>query len=268
MITLNKAALWTDGRYFLQAEKQLNPDEWILMRDGDPIEPPPSKDKWLLDELASLDQPSVGIDATLISIPLFEAFKKFWDSKSTGGQKGNGVQWKLLRQNLVDLVWDDRPSPSTAPLLVHPTKYSGMTTADKLEKIRLYFDLAKLPSGYQPVGQETPIAIEAMVFQDLADIAWALNLRGSDIEFNPTFISYLVLRRDALSLYVDSTKITDVVAKALDACQVCLRPYEALFDDLALMASALPKGHVRAPFRHAEIGLFHLSFWFSLENPN
>ena len=241
IVTLEEAALWTDGRYFAQAEKQLNPTDWKLMKDGDLLNPPPTKEKWIAEKLHAGEM--VGVDASLISMTLFKTYKKAWEKENS-----KNIQWKIISQNLVDCIWGkNRPSPPKAPLIVLPEKYHGMPTEQKLAKIREFFDLNKIPSSYtaSKEGFDADLKIEAMVFHDLADIAWTLNLRGKDVDFNPVFISYMIVKRDSVIVYIDQDKITEEVFTYLTSikCDSVL-PYGNFFDDLKSLANNLQNDHV------------------------
>jgi Xaa-Pro aminopeptidase len=236
---MKEAALWTDGRYFAQAEK-LNPDVWTLMRDGDTNNPPPTKSQWLLSQLQDGDL--IGLDPSLIAMSLFDQFK----SEFKKNVKKKNINWKIINENLIDAIWTWRPAAPKAPLIVHPIEYAGMPVPAKLARVREFFVVDKLPASMKAKDEFSPdLHIHAMIFQDLADIAWTLNLRGNDIEFNPVFISYLIVFPEKLELYIDSAKITPEVRSYLNGIEgLTLKAYDSFFASLESLANSLPSTQV------------------------
>lgn len=216
VITENKAALWTDGRYYLQAEKQMD-SNWTLMKDG--LSDTPSQAEWLTKELPVGGR--VGVDPYLMSNdtwkPLHQHLKK------------SGRSIVPVPQNLVDLVWDDRPPPPNNALLVLTENYTGKKWQEKIVKIRE--KLKEKKCG-------------ALVVTALDEVAYLFNLRGSDIQFNPVFFSYAVVTMDNAHLFIDDAKLDKAVRQHLqvngvkesESTQVTLEPY----DTIGQFVSALP----------------------------
>ncbi|XP_010674747.2 aminopeptidase P2 [Beta vulgaris subsp. vulgaris] len=202
VVTKDKAALWTDGRYFLQAEKQLSSD-WILMRAGNMGVPTMSE--WLDDVLTPGSR--VGIDPFLFS---FDAAEELRDDIS----KKNHELVLLSKTNLVDEIWkESRPKPPSKPVRLHELKYAGVDVSWKLSWLR---------------SQLANDDCSAIVITRLDEIAWLLNLRGSDIPNSPVLYAYLVVETDQAKLFIDESKITSEVMDYLQNAGVELRPYDSI----------------------------------------
>lgn len=183
VITQDKAALWADGRYYLQAEKQID-SNWILMKDG--LSDTPSQAEWLSKELPAGGR--VGVDPYLMSSETWKPLDKTL--------KENGQSLVPVTQNLVDLVWEDRPEPPQNPLMVLPDSYTGQSWEDKILKVR-----EKMKS--KNCG--------AFVITPLDELAWLLNLRGSDIQYNPVFFGYVVVSMETVDLFIDESRLVSSV---------------------------------------------------------
>ncbi|XP_019440557.1 PREDICTED: probable Xaa-Pro aminopeptidase P [Lupinus angustifolius] len=211
VVTKDKAALWTDGRYFLQAEKQLN-SNWILMRAGNPGVPTTSE--WLNDVLAPGGR--VGIDPFLFTSDAAE------DLKEVISKKNHELVY-LYNSNLVDEIWkDSRPKPPNKPVRVHNIKYAGFDVASKLSSLRS--ELADAGSS-------------AIVISMLDEIAWLLNLRGSDIPHSPVVYAYLIVEIDGAKLFIDDSKITEEVSDHLKEAGIELRPYNSILSEIESLAA-------------------------------
>lgn len=214
VVTLDQAALFTDGRYYLQAEQQLD-NNWTLMRSGEPTTPTWQEfvAKYLKDQGGR-----VGFDPQLISIQEYvELVSKL---KDLGEDKIVPVEG-----NLVDKVWDNQPKrPVNA---VHPLgiEFSGTKFQEKLASIRA--SLAK-ENHY------------GVVVTALDEVAWLFNLRGSDIAYNPVFFSYAIVTKDTATLYLNDEQVTEEVKTHLGN-EVKLAPYSQVFSDLAPHREAIEK---------------------------
>lgn len=187
VVTMTKAALWTDSRYFIAAEEQLRDTEFVLMKER--IEGTPTIAEWLSttlqDESTSTE---VGIDGKCCSASMVEEIKD--ELRKNGGF--------TVRTNIdpMQRIWIDRPSVPQNPIEIHPLEYAGETAMDKLARIR------------QALRKKH---IDGMLVSALDDIAWTLNLRGTDVHCNPVFVSYLLIASDKVTLFVDEAKLTDAV---------------------------------------------------------
>lgn len=198
VVTKDAAYLWTDGRYFLQAEKQLPPG-WTLMKQGLPETP-------TLQEQLIKTLPKgavVGVDPFVLQVSAYLDYETTFED--------NGLQFKSFLTNFVDEVWGaDQPALANGAIKAHPMEYAGETMESKVEKVR---QKMKANNCY------------AVVLCALDEIAWLLNLRGSDIEFNPVFLSYAVVTLDDLTFFVDEKKFDASVKLSQD---VILKPYDAI----------------------------------------
>ncbi|KAL2612171.1 hypothetical protein R1flu_023863 [Riccia fluitans] len=210
VITKDRAALWTDGRYFLQAENQLGP-EWTLMRAGTAGVPPMSE--WCRDSLPEGSR--IGIDPYLFSSDASEELKR------TLAEKNHSL-CLLYDNNLVDQLWGaERPSPPTSPLRIHDIKYAGVDVATKLTDLRKELAAA---------------GATAIIVTMLDEVAWLLNLRGSDVPCSPVAYAYVLVELDSATLFVDESKVTGDVAKHLSEASVNVKSYESLVPEIRSLA--------------------------------
>lgn len=184
VVTLKSAALWTDSRYFIQAEEQLRGTEYLLMRQkmvGTPTIP-----EWLASELAEMSDKEVGVDGMVNTVADVEHLKE--ELKRRGGI--------TLRTNFDPLqrIWRDRPVIPQNPVEIQPLEFAGEETMSKLARIR------QALREYHADG---------MLVTALDDIAWALNLRGSDVHCNPVFVAYLLIASNKVTLYINKVKVPE-----------------------------------------------------------
>ncbi len=200
VVTLASAALWTDSRYFIAAEQQLADTEYELMRLR--VESTPTIAEWLGRELADSDIKEVGIDGNVGSWNEVEALAA--DLRREGGL--------TLRTNFdpLDVVWKDRPSIPLNAVDIHGLGFAGETAPDKIRRIRK--NLRKEHA-------------DGMLVAALDSIAWALNLRGSDVHCNPVFVSYLLITSQRVTLFVDSRKLSAAVKEYLRGIGVEQKEY-------------------------------------------
>lgn len=207
VVTMTSAALWTDSRYFLAAEEQLHGTEFQLMKLKVPGTP--SIAEWLGKELAGVSSPEVGLDGWVNSYAATSGLIS--DLRKAGGI--------TVRTNLDPLaeIWKDRPSIPENPVEIQPLEYAGEDASSKIQRIR------KALRTYHADG---------MLVSALDDIAWTLNLRGTDVHCNPVFVSYLLIASDKVSLFVDETKVSAEVRAYLEAHGVSLYNYNKVEDGL------------------------------------
>ena len=200
VVTMKSAALWTDSRYFLAAEEQLEGTEYQLMRLK--MEGTPTIAEWLGKELQDVQSPEVGLDGMVNSY-------NYVKDLSYSLRKLGGI---TLRTNLdpLEQIWENRPSLPANPVEIQPLEYAGETLASKVVRIRK--SLRELHA-------------DGMLVSALDDIAWALNLRGTDVHCNPVFVSYLLIESDKVSLFVDDNKLSPEVKQYLQDNQVSLYNY-------------------------------------------
>ena len=200
VVTMKSAALWTDSRYFLAAEEQLEGTEYQLMRLK--MEGTPTIAEWLGKELQDVQSPEVGLDGMVNSY-------NYVKDLSYSLRKLGGI---TLRTNLdpLEQIWENRPSLPANPVEIQPLEYAGETLASKVARIRK--SLRELHA-------------DGMLVSALDDIAWTLNLRGTDVHCNPVFVSYLLIESDKVSLFVDDNKLSPEVKQYLQDNQVSLYNY-------------------------------------------
>ena len=206
----DSAALWTDGRYFLQAAQQLEGSGITLMRMGEPGVPE------IADFLRGHVPESgfIGFDSRTIS----NAFARAIGAKTRD---------KHIRfagdEDLVALVWADRPALSCEPVWELDAKYAGLTRKEKLELVR---------------GKMAELGADVFVIPALDEVAWLLNLRGGDVLYTPVFLSYLLLTHDQATLCVQKEAVSAEIEASLRADGVTLAPY----DEIYRLIAALPEG--------------------------
>ncbi len=200
VVTMKSAALWTDSRYFLAAEEQLEGTEYQLMRLK--MEGTPTIAEWLGKELQNVQSPEVGLDGMVNSYNYVKDL--IYSLRKLGGI--------TLRTNLdpLEQIWENRPLLPANPVEIQPLEYAGETLASKVARIRK--SLRELHA-------------DGMLVSALDDIAWALNLRGTDVHCNPVFVSYLLIESDKVSLFVDDNKLSPEVKQYLQDNQVSLYNY-------------------------------------------
>ncbi|XP_044267997.1 xaa-Pro aminopeptidase 1 [Tribolium madens] len=187
IVTEKEALLWTDGRYFLQASQQLD-SNWTLMKEGIPSTP--SQSDWLCKNLPSGSR--VGVDPKLYTHHIWMPLQ------SRLAQAGHKLV--PVNKNLVDVLWGDRPSRPTNPVRPLGLEFAGKTVGEKLGKVR---------------GDMEREKVDFLVLTALDEIAWLLNLRGSDIEYNPVFFSYVVVHKDKFTVFLDPKQTTDEIKQHL-----------------------------------------------------
>ncbi len=201
VVTQTSAALWTDSRYFIAAEAQLMHTEYQLMRIGLPDTP--SIAQWIGQELQQTDFTEVGMDG-------FVNTKAFVQQMVNDLRKEGGI---TLRTNFDPLaqIWSDRPAIPKNKVEIHPLQYAGESTSSKLKRIRKALRLQHA---------------DGTMLSALDDIAWTLNLRGTDVHCNPVFVAYLLISTHGAVLYIDPEKLTEEVQSYLKAEGVSTRSYD------------------------------------------
>lgn len=206
VVTMKSAALWTDSRYFLAAEEQLKGTAFQLMKLK--IEGTPTISEWLAQELQG-ENAEVGLDGMVNSY--HETMGLIADLRKSGGI--------TVRTNFdpLGLIWTDRPAIPANPVEIQPMEFAGESVASKISRIR-----TALRQRHA----------DGMLISALDDIAWTLNLRGTDVHCVPVFVSYLLISSQQVSLYVDSAKINDEVKAYLTENGISLYPYNKVAEGL------------------------------------
>lgn len=201
VVTMHSAAVWTDSRYFIAAADQLSGTEFQLMKLK--IEGTPTISEWLGSELREVSSAQVGVDGMCNSTASVEALVS--DLRREGGI--------TVRTNLdpLDIVWTDRPQIPASKVEIQPIELAGETVASKLTRIR------KTLRGLHADG---------MLMSALDDVAWTLNLRGTDVHCTPVFVSYLLISTTTATLYINKEKLTPEVEAHLESQGVKTAGYD------------------------------------------
>jgi len=198
VVTMDRALLWTDSRYYLQAGIELNGSGIELMRESD-IDCPSIPD-WLVENV----QGPVGVNPEMFSVNQFSEWKEKIALKSVD----------LIR----DLWTENRPPIPQDKLYPYAADFAGETVESKLARIR------------EIVNRQSSNRQWTLIVSALDEIAWLLNIRGNDVEYNPVVISYVVLEADKCTLFVDANKLDAPAQNYLDFNGITVQPYEAVFD--------------------------------------
>lgn len=225
VVTQEYAALWTDSRYFLQASSQLEGTSIELMKDGLPSTPTIAA--YIKNELKPGDK--VGVDGMLFT-------KKSLDTLEKELVQGDISVVTDFRP--ADTLWTDRPPLPCAPVYILGEQYVGEMAGSKLHRLREAIAKARA---------------EAMYITELDAIAWLLNLRGNDVDFNPVFTSTLYIGKEGGTLFVDEAKITSDVREYLRGYRIEVRPYDDAADFLTSTATAILANPATLPATFARI---------------
>ena len=206
VVTMDKALLWTDSRYYLQAGIELEDSGIELMRESDVD--CPSITEWICDQCTMNNKQctKVGVNPEMFSVDQYSAFRNQFSEA--------GIVLKSI--DLIKPLWiEGRPAIPQDKLYSYSEDFAGESVESKLARMRE--QLAKKKA-------------DAMIISALDEIAWLLNIRGNDVEYNPVVISYVVLEADKCTLFVDSNKIDSPAQNYLDFNNIDIQPYEAVFD--------------------------------------
>lgn len=202
VVTTDKACLWTDSRYFLQAEEELEGSSLVLQKDG--LIGTPGIAQWISEELENTAKPLVGIDGSTFSIKEAEAFQ------ATFSAKGIGLETEF---NPLAQVWPDRPSIPLNPIFLQAEEFAGESAAEKIGRIR------------EAVLRED---CDSILICALDEIAWAFNIRGNDVSCNPVAIAYGLITPQESVLFIHPEKVNQEIQKDLLAQGIKLAAYDRL----------------------------------------
>ena len=198
VVTLDQAALWTDSRYFLQAEIELEDSGFVMMKEN--MGNDPTIHEWLLQVLE--EDSVIAIDGRLYSAQDANRLERFC------GENGFMLATEFYP---ADKIWSDRPARPSEPAFVHDVQYAGEDANAKIER------LLKVLENNEAT---------AMLVTALDDIAWLLNLRGNDVAFTPVAIAFAYIGENNRDLFIDDNKVTDEVRQHLKNCGVRVRNYD------------------------------------------
>ncbi len=205
VITKDDAALWTDGRYFVQAAAQLEGSTVVLQKMGQ--EGTPSIKEYLLDKIPQGG--TLAFDGRVVNTAEGE------ELEDALGVKDIAI---ACQEDLVGEIWEDRPALPAEPVWVLDVKYAGKDAEDKIGDLRKKME---------------DCGATVHILTTLDDIVWLLNIRGNDVDCNPVVLSYLMATRESLYLYINEAVLDSSVTGYLKEKGVTIRPYDAIYSDVA-----------------------------------
>ena len=204
VITKDKAGLWTDGRYFVQAPIELKDSGIDLFKEG--MDGTPNYIDWIISEIP--EEGTVAVNAIATSHANWELLNEKLSAKNR----------KLVDLPLLKDIWTDRNSDAVKnPVFVHPIERAGKSVNDKLSDIRQKME---------------ELDASVHIISSLDDVAWTLNLRGSDVQSNPVFLGYIILTKNETKLFVDVEKLDVQAREQLQESWIKVLPYEEFYNDL------------------------------------
>lgn len=204
VVSLNSANLWTDGRYFIQAENQLKNRNIDLMKMRTPGYP--TVEEWIEENVK--ENEVVGFDGCVYSVNQFKELEKI--------SKVKNIKIKMDK-DLLDEVWRDRPNLPTEKIFIHEVEFAGKSAKEKLSCVRAEMD---------------KLSVDSYIISSLDDIAWLFNIRGNDINFNPVVMSYALIKKDSSVLYINLDKVDKNIEEYLLNEGVILKDYDELYNDV------------------------------------
>ena len=211
LVGLEESYLWTDGRYFIQAEKELNGSGIKLMKMNIPGYP--SLLEWIKNNVK--EGKTLAFDGSTISANEYKNYKEL--------AKKNGFNIKMDK-DFLNVIWNNRPELSKEKIFIHDTKYCGKSTSEKLEEVR---------------AEMTTLEGENYVVTSLDDIAWLFNIRGNDIAYNPVALAYALISDKEAVLYINEEKVTNDDKRTLEAQGVTLKPYNDIYEDIKNVTASI-----------------------------
>lgn len=204
VITKDVAGLWTDGRYFIQAANEIKGTCFKLFPMGE--EGVPTVKEFLASTIK--ENGCIGFDGRVMNTKSVEDIKKALSGKNVT------IKYK---EDLIDLLWEERPEISKKPAFLLPVKYAGKEAIDKLKDLRKVMEEKK---------------VDVHILTSLDDIAWLFNIRGNDIECNPVVLSYAMITEKDATLYVDKAVLNDDIISYLDSAKVTIKDYNDIYEDV------------------------------------
>ncbi|CAI5756804.1 unnamed protein product [Candida verbasci] len=221
------AALSTDGRYFTQAINELD-FNWILLKQGAKDEP--TWEEWTINQAVQLSLDSgktvnIGVDPKVLSFTLYQEFQNIIEKSKTTHPKAK-MELKPITENLIDSIWEKfetLPPSSLGEIKKLDISFTGKTIKEKLGEVgeKIY---------------EKDSNVEGLVVTSLDQIAWLLNLRGSDIEFNPVFYSFMILSKNKNILFIGDNRLSDSIVKELEDNGISIENYSNFYSHLSTIS--------------------------------
>ena len=211
VVTLKEAGLWTDGRYFIQAESELKDTGVTLFRMGE--SGVPTVEGFLKEALNK--GAKVAFDGKVISVDYFRGLQKALESKEFSFE---------VNEDLIDKVWQSRPEKPSSEVIIHEVKYTGKSREEKLEQV---------------AKEMKAMGADHYVISGLDDIGWLLNIRGRDVKCNPLTVSYAVVSKQKCYLFIDDRKVNTQVRAELEKANVDIRPYDSICNFLETLTQGI-----------------------------
>ncbi len=212
VVTATEAALWTDSRYFLQAAEQLSGTEYQLMKDG--MADTPTVTEWLLRKMSANGGTCIAVDGMVASYSVVKQLQL--------DMQRIGVSVRT-NYDAMRMIWHERPAIPASEIYAIEQEYTGETATERLRRIR---------------EKMTQCHADAFLTTDLMEVAWTLNLRGSDLPMTPVFVSFLLVEHDNATLYCNG-KLSDSAQKVLSEARVAVKPYTKLQEELQTIDSRI-----------------------------
>ena len=207
LVGLEDAYLWTDGRYFIQADKELKSSGISLMKMRTPGYP--TIEEWIKDNVK--ENEVLGFDGKVFSVNQYEGYLNI--------AKENNFNINM-RNDLLDSIWEERPQLPKNKIFLHDEKYAGKSASEKLGEVRK--NMKAKNADY-------------FILSSLDDIAWLCNIRGNDIKFNPVALSYVLVGMDNSNIYVDENKVDSETKTKLNSEGFEIKGYNEIEDDVKLL---------------------------------
>ena len=203
VIAKDDAGLWTDGRYFTQALTEMEGSGVRLMKMF--VDDTPSTTEWLAEKIP--EGGKVAFDGRVLSMGEGQEYEEVL------GAKNITIEYEV---DLIDQIWEDRPTLSKKPCFFLEDKYTGENVASKLKRVR---------------EKMAEYGATVHLIASLDDNAWLLNFRGDDIDFFPLVLDYVIVRRDSVDLYIDDSKLDDRIREEMSKNNVHIHPYNDIYED-------------------------------------
>ncbi|MFU7516605.1 aminopeptidase P family protein [Clostridium sp. HCS.1] len=217
LVGRKEAYLWTDGRYFIQADKELNGSGISLMKIRTPGYP--TIEEWIRSNIKANE--TLGFDGKVFSVKEYEGYLNIAKEIGFNINMGN---------DLLDNIWTDRPELPQDKIFIHDEKYAGKSSSEKLKEVRKNMESKK--------G-------DFYILSSLDDIAWLCNIRGNDIKFNPVALAYVVVGKDYAKLYINNNKLDDITKNKLYNEGFIIKEYDEIEEDVKLLNGAVIFDEVR-----------------------
>ena len=211
LVSSDSSKLWTDGRYFIQAENELKGSGIDLMKMRTPGYP--TLEEYIKDNVNSGE--IIGFDGNCYSA---NAYKKLLELSDENGFKVE------VNNDLLDEIWEERPGIPKDKIILHDINFCGESRTDKISKVR---------------EKMQELKVESFILTSLDDIAWLFNIRGNDVKFNPVVMAYAIITMDEVTLYIDNAKVTDEIISEFKSQNIIIKGYEEVISDVKVLTASV-----------------------------